>query len=167
MLILLLIICSAAMLFKEIYFPNINMNIIMIPCEENRYHQIASLNYSPIANEKYDPCSQICMKIDLNDDGVYEYIIDGSKLHGQCGSGGCSTYIYQIQNGRYVKIADLFGASVEILRYKKNGYYGLFLRYKHYLPKGGFTDATTFYFWNKYKKKYTESKIRKWLGKLI
>lgn len=74
--------------------------------------------------------------IDLNDDNIDEYIIEG---HGGeeldrrvCGSAGCPFYVYRYNQKGFVKIGEDFGCFEGISNQKHNGYYNIIQTVKVY-----------------------------------
>lgn len=69
--------------------------------------------------------------VDLNADGALEYVVEGTD----CGSGGCDVALFIRSQGKWVKLAGIFGA-LFVEDTKTNGYRDLTVSYKDY-PGGG------------------------------
>lgn len=95
----------------------------------------------------------IVRKVDLNEDGVKEIIVDSSENGFFGGTGGFQTWIFQQTQSGYRGIGDFFGFLhiTKILSTKTNGYFDIEFRYKHYFEKGGWE-------WER------ETRIVKWDG---
>lgn len=64
--------------------------------------------------------------VDLNGDGVTEFIVEGSFSMGVCGSSGCVSWIYERKGDTWRQIvAEPSNGSITVKKIKTNGYFNI------------------------------------------
>lgn len=134
---------------------------IKLYCEEDGIKAV----YSKDGNLRVSKRGVSWYRIDLNDDGKKEIIIDPGLLF--CGSGGFTTLIYENHNNKIHKIGDFFGGGIQIQDKVTNGYNEIMIPYKDYLPEGGWKTSIEKYFWNKKEKRYDKCSEKRKIFKFL